>query len=113
MNKSLQMFFLLVVSKDSQTVAEDLRGLAASMTVKGYKVVVFFSEDSVELLKADRNELKSLPGGVKMLACRTAVKDHGLNGIEDMILGAEMSSLGKLVELLDEADRCIFLGDTH
>ena len=106
------MFFLLVVSQDSQAVAEDLRGLVASSVAKGYKVAVFFNEDSVRLLNADRDELKSLPVGVRLFACRTSAMSHSLSKREDLILGSEMSSLVELVDLLDEADRCIFLGNT-
>ena len=109
----LQMFILLVASHDSQAVAEDIQGLVAPFAAKGYKVFVFFSEDSIRLLNPDRQELKKLPVGVRLLACRTAAKDHGLSSQKDMIPGAEMSSLGELAELLEEADRCVFLGDIH
>jgi predicted peroxiredoxin len=104
------MFILLVISDNSLRNIEDFKGLTDTFFARDYKVAAFFTGPSVNMLKADQEELKSLPAGIKMYACRTVSRDLGLTKQEDLIHGAKMSSLGELVELIEEADRCIFLG---
>ena len=104
------MFILLVISDYSFRNVEDFKGLTDAFIARDYKVAAFFTGPSVNMLKVDQEELKSLPVGVKMYACRTVSRDLGFTKQEGLLHGVKMSSLGELVELIEEADRCIFLG---
>ena len=103
------MFILLVASSDSLDTIKDIVGLSSSLSDKGHKIIIFFNDESVKLLKKDREELTILPVGVRLKVCRTTASRNGLNKREDFIIGVEMSSLGELVDLMDEADRTVFL----
>jgi len=48
--------------------------------------------------------------GVRLLACRTSALNAGLASKGALMRGAEMSSLGELVDLMADADRALFLG---
>jgi sulfur relay (sulfurtransferase) complex TusBCD TusD component (DsrE family) len=75
-------------------------------------LVVFFNSQSTGLLglKRDSN-LQVLSGqGVRLLACRTSALESGLASSGALMEEAEMSSLGELVGLMEEADRALFLG---
>ena len=107
------MFILLVASTDSQETLETVYGLTQASLSKGHSVVVFFNSQSTRLLGSDSNSpylpyLSEL--GVRLLACRTSALESGLASSEALIVGAEMSSLGELVDVLAEADRALFLG---
>ena len=104
------MFVLLVVSSDTLGTIQDIIGLSNSLSEKGNKVVIFFNEESVNLLKKGREELTVLSVGTRLKACRTTASRKGLNNRDDLIIGSEMSSLGELVDLMEEADRTVFLG---
>jgi predicted peroxiredoxin len=75
-------------------------------------VTAFFTERSVTLLKKTREKGGSsrFPDGLKLLACRTSAATHGLASRRDMVEGAEMSSLGELVDLMTDSDRVLFVG---
>jgi len=104
------MFVLLVASSDSMNTIRDIVGLSNSLSMKGHKVIIFYNDESVSLLESGRAELTGLPVGVRLKVCRTTASKKGLNKREDFIIGVEMSSLGELVELMEEADRTVFLG---
>lgn len=103
------MFVLLVASSDSLITIRDIIGLSNSLSVKGHKVIVFFNDESVNLLGREREDLTSLQVGVRLKVCRTTASKKGLSNRGDFIIGVEMSSLGELVELMEEADRTVFL----
>lgn len=107
------MHILLVASSDTPSTLETACGLAATAIERGHEVSVFFHMDAVCLLEASRaaDRLASLAlSGVRLLACRTSAKERGVESEGDMMEGAEMSSLGELVEMLDSCDRTLFLG---
>jgi sulfur relay (sulfurtransferase) complex TusBCD TusD component (DsrE family) len=96
------MRFLLVVSTMERT--EYALKLAQVSMDYGNEVFIFLNEEAVNLLKEEKFEAKA-----KLLICRTSFMDCGLD--PDLISSnARMSSLGELVELVEEADRTVFLG---
>ena len=103
------MFILLVASTESSETMQDIIGLSLPLSNMGHKVVVFFNEESVNLLEKRRYEFSLIPVGIRLKVCRTIAIRKGLTKIEDLIFSAEMSSLGELVNLLEEADRTVFL----
>ncbi len=107
------MFILLVASTDSQETIETVHHLTQATVSRGHRVVVFFNSQSTRLLGSDR-ESPHLPAlselGVRLLACRTSALETGLAPKGALMNGAEMSSLGELVDLMAEADRALFLG---
>jgi predicted peroxiredoxin len=106
------MFILLMTSTDSPETLETVHSLTQASISKGHKVVVFFNSQSTGLLglKRDSN-LQVLSGqGVRLLACRTSALESGLASSGALMEEAEMSSLGELVGLMEEADRALFLG---
>ena len=107
------MHILLVASTDLQSTLDEACGLAAAAVDRGHEVTIFFHMGAVGLLEASRasDRLASLiPSSVRLLACRTSAKEGGIESEDEMIEGAEMSSLGELVEMLDRCDRALFLG---
>jgi len=107
------MNILLVASKDSQETLEDVKGLCEASLSKGHEVTVFFNSGSTRLLSSARetNSLSTLKRrGVRLLACRTSALEMGLASSGALAEGAEMSSLGELVDLLDTSDRTVFIG---
>jgi len=107
------MKILLVASKDSKETLEDVKGLSESSLSKGHEVTVFFNSGSTRLLSSAR-ETDDLPAlkrrGVRLLACRTSALEMGLASSGALLAGAEMSSLGELVDLMDTSDRAVFIG---
>ena len=80
---------------------------------RGHEVAAFFHMGGVNLLKASQasNRLVALTyEGVRLLACRTSANERDIESTDEFVEGAEMSSLGELVELLDRCDRALFLG---
>jgi sulfur relay (sulfurtransferase) complex TusBCD TusD component (DsrE family) len=106
------MFILLVASTDSQETLETVHNLTQASISRGHKVVVFFNSQSTGLLGAKRDSnLQALSGqGVRLLACRTSALESGIASSGDLVRGAELSSLGELVDILGKADRALFLG---
>ena len=103
---------LFVASTESRATQETAIGLATASLDRGHDVSVFFSERSVRLLKVGINdEFKVLvERGARLLACRTSAMGLGLKSLEDLVEGAEMSSLGELVDLMGDSDRVLFVG---
>ncbi len=90
-----------------------VKGLAAASLSRGHDLSVFFNERSVRFLKEERGErgLESqFPKGTRLLACRTSATTYGLKSHADLLPGVEMSSLGELVELIEDSDRVLFVG---
>ena len=107
------MFILLVASTDSPETLETIHHLTQATVSRGHRVVVFFNSQSTRLLGSDRDppHLHSLSElGVRLLACRTSALETGLAPKGALMNGAEMSSLGELVDLMAKADRALFLG---
>ncbi|UCH57573.1 MAG: DsrE family protein [Candidatus Bathyarchaeota archaeon] len=107
------MYVLLVSSSYSPATLKAALNLAKTSMNRGHRVTLFFNEDSTRLLAADRLEagLAALASrGVRLLACRTSVLEWGLAEPGALMEGAEISSLGELVELMEDADRVLFLG---
>ena len=107
------MFVLLVASTDSQETLETVYNLTQATVSRGHKVVAFFNSQSTRLLASDGGS-PYLPAlselGVRLLACRTSALNAGLASKGVLMRGAEMSSLGELVDLMADADRALFLG---
>ena len=103
------MFVLLVASSDSMETIQDIVGLTSILSERGHKIIIFFNNESINILKNYREDLTELPVGTRIKACRTTANKYGLNKKSDFIIGIEMSSLGELVDLMDEADRTVFL----
>lgn len=105
-------FILLIASTESGSTVEAVRGLAEAAMARGHGMKAFFNEGSVRLLKksGEKGGSRQFPVGLKLLACRTSAKTHGLTSLDDMVEGAEMSSLGELVDLMADSDRVLFVG---
>jgi len=75
-------------------------------------VTAFFTERSVRILKktGEKGGSRQFPDGLQLLACRTSAATNGLTSLRDMVEGAEMSSLGELVDLMTDSDRVLFVG---
>jgi len=104
------LLVLLVASSDAPSTLDAVCGLAAASAGRGHEVTVFFHMDGVKLLNVSLRTgrlVHLLPLGVRLLACRTSARERGVEG--DLVEGAEMSSLGELVELMERCDRALFL----
>ncbi len=101
-----------MASSDSEGAENTLAGLADAALSRGHEVTLFFSDRSVRLLvprdEKDYTEFSSR--GSRLLVCRTAVTTRGVPSLGGFIEGVEMSSLGELVDLMDDHDRMIFVG---
>jgi len=105
------MFILLVTSTDTPEILETVNRLTQASVSKGHRVVIFFNSQSTGLLKLDRDSNRALSGlGARLLACRTSAQEMGIASAGDLIEGTELSSMGELVELMEEAERALFLG---
>lgn len=100
----VNLHLLLIVS--NPRVFKHLLGVANSAIARTHKVTVFFNEESVKLL-LDHNSLGNL--GVDLLACVTSCEYSGIKQ-ENMVDGARVSSLGEVIQLMEEVDRTLFLG---
>jgi len=95
---------LLVVSTPGKlSYVEELTSAASRA---GHNVSVFFNEEAVKLLKAP-SRVEYLYAD--LLACRASSKDYGITK-DCLPANARMSSLAELVDLLEGADRVVFLG---
>ena len=106
------MFILLVASTDSPETLETVHRITQATVSRGHRIVVFFNSQSTRLLGSDKDSphLHSLSElGVRLLACRTSALE-ALAPKGALMNGAEMSSLGELVDLMADADRALFLG---
>ena len=88
-------------------------GLADAALSRDHEVTLFFSDRSVRLLAPrddEKDYTKFSSRGTRLLACRTSVATSGVPSSGGFIEGVEMSSLGELVDLMDDHDRVIFVG---
>jgi len=109
----MAMLILLVASTDSQTTLRTIIGLAKASLARGHDVSAFFNERSVMLLRAgviEHCQESRFLTGVRLLVCRTSATTYGLKSPRDLVPGVEMSSLGELVELMEDSDRVLFVG---
>lgn len=107
------MFILLVVFSDSMATMETVEGLTTATLARGHEVTVFFNSKSVRLLEVERDvgRITNLAlKGVRLLTCRTSAQEFGLTSPDNLVEGAELSSLGELVELMEDCDRTLFIG---
>jgi predicted peroxiredoxin len=106
------MRILLVASTDTPQALDRVVGLSTASADRGHEVTAFFNAESVLLLRPENGgALRELATrGVRLLACRTSAFDHGLTSSGAMVEGAILSSMGELVDLLDECDRALFVG---
>ena len=107
------LLILLVASSDTPSTLDSVIGLTTVSVRRGHEVAAFFHMGGVNLLKASQasNRLATFASeGVRLLACRTSANERGIESTDEFVEGAEMSSLGELVELLDRCDRALFLG---
>lgn len=106
------MLILMIGSTDSRATAEKIANLASASLSRGHQTIVFFNAESTRLLESGRIEEYQglLSRGARLLACRTSAQKAGLSSQGDLIEGAEMSSLGELVDLFEASDRTLFLG---
>lgn len=105
------MFIVMIGSSDFPATAETIVNLTSASLDKGHRVTVFFDAEATRLLEKKRiGEFSSLISqGVRLLACRTSARELGLTP-RDIVEGAEMSSMGELVDLIETSDRTLFLG---
>jgi sulfur relay (sulfurtransferase) complex TusBCD TusD component (DsrE family) len=106
------MLILMIGSTDSRATAEKIVNLASASLSRGHQTTIFFNAESTRLLEPNRFEELSglLSSGARLLACITSAQEAGLRSQGDLIEGAEMSSLGELVDLFEASDRTMFLG---
>ena len=106
------MFILLITSTEAPETLEIVQGCAQASITRGHSVIMFFNSQSTKFLSSKRNSnLQSfIEKGARLLACRTSAQKAGLSSQGDLIEGAEMSSLGELVDLFEVSDRTLFLG---
>lgn len=106
------MFIVMIGSSDSPATAETIVNLTSASLDKGHRVTVFFDAEATRLLEKKRiGEFSGLISqGVRLLACRTSARELGLTSPGDLVEGAEMSSMGELVDLIEASDRTLFLG---
>ncbi len=98
------MRLLLVVSTPGKVGY--VEGLANAAARAGHEVSVFFNEEAVKLLKSP-SQVEYLYAD--LLACRASSKEYGITK-DCLAANARMSSLAELVDLLEGADRVVFLG---
>jgi len=105
------MFIVMIGSSDSPATAETIVNLTSASLNKGHRVTVFFDAEATRLLEKKRIGKFSglIYQGVRLLACRTSARELGLTP-RDIVEGAEMSSMGELVDLIEASDRILFLG---
>lgn len=103
------MFILLIASKESLETLHDIIGLSKTFSESGHKVVVFLNEESVNLIENKRYELSMLPNDIILKVCRTSANRKGITSFKKLSISPELSSLGELVDLMEEADRIVFL----
>ncbi|MFP3950719.1 MAG: DsrE family protein [Candidatus Bathyarchaeia archaeon] len=84
---------------------QHLIGLTLAASERGHKVSIFLNTESVSLLREER--LREVGGYI--LVCRTSAVKAGIEK-EELYCNSRMSSLGELVELIDESDKVVFLG---
>ena len=102
-----------MASSDSEEAENTLMGLADAALSRDHEVTLFFSDRSVRLLAPrddEKDYTKFSSRGTRLLACRTSVATSGVPSSGGFIEGVEMSSLGELVDLMDDHDRVIFVG---
>jgi len=103
-------------SQDADTVLE----LAKAAVETGQKVTIFCDIDAVYNLLAKQISLnQSTPAskfaqlikeGVQILACRESARLRGLDVKNEFLKGVVESSLGRLAELIEQADRVVAFG---
>jgi len=98
------MRLLLVVSTPGKL--RDVEGLSSAAARAGHDVTVFFNEESIQLLK-NPSSVEYLYAD--LLACRASAVEYQITK-DNMAVNARMSSLGELVEQLEENDHVVFLG---
>jgi sulfur relay (sulfurtransferase) complex TusBCD TusD component (DsrE family) len=107
------MNILYVVSTNSMETIETIYYLSRESLSRGHIITIFFNSDSTHLLNSSNDSpffISLLDLDVRLLACRTSVLDRELASDQQLIEKTEMSSLGELVSLMEEADRTVFLG---
>jgi sulfur relay (sulfurtransferase) complex TusBCD TusD component (DsrE family) len=103
-------------SQNTDTVFE----FAKAAVEIGHEVTIFCDIDAVYNLLAKQilpnqstppSKLAQLiKEGVQILACRESARLRGLDVKNDLLKGIVASSLGKLAELMDAADRVVAFG---
>ena len=108
----LLMFMLYVASSESRQTGETVKSLVEASLERGHKVVVFFNDESVRLVRAGGDpSLGGLPSrGVRLVVCQTSAALSGLSSQGAFSEGVEVSTLGALIEFMDDADRVLFVG---
>jgi len=106
------MYMLLVASSESVATRETVKALVDAALSRGHSVTVFFSDESVRLVKAggDPELVGLLSRGVRLLICRTHAMLSGLTAAGAFADGVESSSFVELVDLMEESDRTLFVG---
>jgi predicted peroxiredoxin len=107
------MRMLLVAYSDSEATENKIEGLAKAALARGHEVTVFLNGVSVKLVKSGgrtRGFPELVADGVRLLVCRTSAAISGIETRDQLVGGAEMSSLSELVDLMEESGRVLFLG---
>ena len=108
----LLMFMLYVASSESRETGEAVKSLVEASLERGHRVVVFFNDESVRLVRSGGDP--SLVGfssrGVRLVVCQTSAALSGLSSRGAFPEGVEVSTLGALIEFMGDADRVLFVG---
>jgi len=107
------MRILLVAYSDSEATTKKIEGLAKAALARGHEITVFLNGVSVRLVESGRR-IRGFPNllidGVRLLVCRTSATTSGIESPDQLVGGAEMSSLSELVDLMEESSKVLFLG---
>jgi sulfur relay (sulfurtransferase) complex TusBCD TusD component (DsrE family) len=107
----LLMFMLYVASSESRETGETIKSLVEASLERGHRVVVFFNDESVRLVRAggDPSLIGFSSRGARLVVCQTSAALSGLSSQGAFPEGVEVSTLGALVEFMDDADRVLFV----
>jgi sulfur relay (sulfurtransferase) complex TusBCD TusD component (DsrE family) len=106
------MFLLYVASSESQETGETVTSLVEASLERGHNVAVFFNDESVRLVRVGSNPnlVRFSSQGARLVVCQTSVALSGLSSQGDFPEGVEISTLGALIEIMEDADRILFVG---
>ena len=106
------MLMLYVASSESRETRETVKSLVEASLERGHRVVVFFNDESVRLVRAggDPSLIGLSSRGVRLVVCQTSAALSGLSSRGAFPEGIEVSTLGALIEFMDDADRVLIVG---
>lgn len=102
------MVLIVSISGDARGI-RDLYSLSSALAGRGHSLSIFFTGDGVRHLREEKELAEISSMGVRLLACRTSVRERGIALERSSNRRVEISSLSILVELIEACDRVIFL----